>query len=154
MNRIIHGDCTQVLKTIPAGTVDFVLTDPPYFVRYRDRSGRSVQNDGKDDTAKVLSAFPEIYRVLKPHALCVSFYGWQAIDAFMAAWKAAGFTPVDHIVWRKSYASSTRFCNRFHEQAYVLAKGRPAPPVVGQVGIPRMLLAPKRKNPSRGRNSP
>ncbi len=128
MNRIINGDCTEVLKTIPADSVDFVLTDPPYFVRYRDRSGRSMQNDGNDDTAKVLSAFPEIYRVLKPDALCVSFYGWQAIDAFMAAWKAAGFTPVDHIVWRKSYASSVRFCNRFHEQAYVLAKGRPAPP--------------------------
>ena len=111
MNRIIHGDCTEVLKTIPTASVDFVLTDPPYFVRYRDRSGRSVQNDGTDDIAKVLSAFPEIYRVLKPDALCVSFYGWQAIDAFMAAWKAAGFTPVDHIVWRKSYASSTRFCN-------------------------------------------
>jgi site-specific DNA-methyltransferase (adenine-specific) len=47
MNRIIHGDCTEVLKTVPAESVDFVLTDPPYFVRYRDRSGRSVQNDGR-----------------------------------------------------------------------------------------------------------
>ena len=51
MTRIIHGDCSEVLKTIPAASVDFVLTDPPYFVRSRDRSGRSVKNDGTDDTA-------------------------------------------------------------------------------------------------------
>jgi adenine-specific DNA-methyltransferase len=128
MNRIIHGDCTEVLKTLPGESVDFVLTDPPYFVRYKDRSGRSVQNDSNDDTAKVLSAFPEIYRVLKPDALCVSFYGYRAVDAFMTSWKRAGFTPVGHIVWRKDYASSTRFVKCCHEAAYILAKGRPAIP--------------------------
>lgn len=125
---IIHGDCTEILKTLPSGSVDFVLTDPPYFVAYRDRYGRRVKNDGAKDTAKVLSAFPEIYRVMKPDTLCVSFYGWQAVDAFMQAWKTAGFTPVDHIVWRKKYASSKRFVERRHEQAYVLAKGNPARP--------------------------
>jgi len=128
MNRIIHGDCTEVLRTLPAGSVDFVLTDPPYFVSYRDRSGRNVKNDGAQDMEKTLAAFPEIYRVLKSDTLCVSFYGWQAIDAFMLAWKAAGFMPVGHIVWKKEYASSKRFLNYRHEQAYVLAKGRPALP--------------------------
>lgn len=125
-NRIIHGDCVEVLKTLPAESVDFVLTDPPYFVRYRDRSGRTIQNDRSP--GNLLKAFDDVYRVLKPDTLCVSFYGWQAIDAFMAAWKSAGFTPVGHIVWRKSYASSARFFNHTHEQAYVLAKGRPALP--------------------------
>jgi len=128
MNRIIHGDCREVLKTLPDSSVDFVLTDPPYFVSYRDRNGRSIQNDGAGDAGSTLAAFAEIYRVLKPNALCVSFYGWQAVDAFMAAWRTAGFTPVDHIVWRKRYASSRRFLKRTHEQAYVLAKGRPALP--------------------------
>lgn len=122
---IITGDCTEVLKTLPDASVDFVLTDPPYFVAYRDRYGRSVKNDGTQDMDKVLGAFKEIHRVLKPNRLCVSFYGWQAIDAFMAAWKAAGFTPVDHLVWKKKYVSSRRFLKRTHEQAYVLAKGRP-----------------------------
>ena len=128
MNRVIHGDCREVLKTLPEGSVDFVLTDPPYFVRYRDRSGRSVRNDGAGDVQQTLAAFADVYRVLKPDTLCVCFYGWQAVDAFMQAWKAAGFTPVEHIVWRKEYASSTRFLKRTHEQAYVLAKGRPSLP--------------------------
>jgi site-specific DNA-methyltransferase (adenine-specific) len=129
MNRIIHGDCREVLKTLPSGTVDFVLTDPPYFVRYRDRTGRSIRNDAAADAERILRAFDDIHRVLKPDSLCVSFYGWQAIDAFMLAWKAAGFTPVGHIVWHKSYASSERFLSHRHEQAYVLAKGRPMKPM-------------------------
>jgi site-specific DNA-methyltransferase (adenine-specific) len=126
---ILPGDCTEVLKSLPSASVDFVLTDPPYFVAYRDRSGRRVKNDGAGDIGTVLAAFHDVHRVMKPNTLCVSFYGWQAVDAFMGAWKAAGFTPVDHIVWKKRYASSRRFLKRTHEQAYVLAKGRPDRPL-------------------------
>jgi len=126
-NRIINADCLKALKDIPSRSVDFVLTDPPYGVNYRDRSGRTIKNDA--DPCAILDAFYDIHRVLKDDALCVSFYGWQAVDGFMGAWRHAGFTPVDHIVWRKQYASSSRFVNRVHEQAYVLAKGRPNRPV-------------------------
>lgn len=125
-NQIINGDCREALKAVASNSVDFTLTDPPYFVNYRDRNGRTVKNDRTPGT--LLDVFHDVYRVMKPNTLCVSFYGWQAADTFMAAWKAAGFTPVDHIVWRKQYSSSKRFLARTHEQAYVLAKGRPAAP--------------------------
>jgi site-specific DNA-methyltransferase (adenine-specific) len=125
-SRILQGDCTQLLKTLPDSSVDFILTDPPYFVRYRDRSGRTIANDSNPES--VLSAFSDLYRVLKPDSFCISFYGWNRIDAFFHAWKRAGFTPVGHIVWRKNYASSTGFLRACHEQAYVLTKGRPAKP--------------------------
>jgi site-specific DNA-methyltransferase (adenine-specific) len=125
-NRIMNGDCAEVLKDVADSSIDFVLTDPPYGVRYRDRHGRSIAND--DCLDPVLAAFPHLYRVLKPDSLCVCFYGWNRIDEFFAAWTAAGFRPVGHIVWHKSYASSARFLEARHEQAYLLAKGRPRPP--------------------------
>jgi len=28
--RLIHGDCLEKMKDIPDGSVDMVLTDPPY----------------------------------------------------------------------------------------------------------------------------
>jgi DNA modification methylase len=104
-NRIVNGDCTEVLKTVAAESVDFVLTDPPYFVCYKDRSGRTIRNDSHPGT--VLKAFDDVYRVLKPNSLCISFYGWQAVDAFMQAWKSAGFassstTTNRHTFWRKA----------------------------------------------------
>jgi site-specific DNA-methyltransferase (adenine-specific) len=125
-HRVLHGDCTQILKTLPDNSVDLVVTDPPYFVRYKDRSGRSIANDS--DPASVLGAFTDVYRVLKPDTFCVSFYGWSAIGAFSEAWQAAGLRIVGHIVFHKNYASRSGVLNYRHEQAYVLAKGRPEKP--------------------------
>lgn len=122
-NKIIQGDCTAVLKTIPDMCIDLAVTDPPYLVNYRDRSGRTMAND--DNPEKVLSCFPELYRVLKRNSFCVCFYGWNRIELFMTAWKNAGFSPVGHLVWHKSYASRTGYVRACHEQAYLLAKGRP-----------------------------
>jgi adenine-specific DNA-methyltransferase len=115
-----------VLQTLPAESVDFILTDPPYGVRYRDRTGRTIAND--DCLAIVLSAFADLYRVLKDDSLCVCFYGWNRVGAFFDAWRKAGFRPVGRIVWHKSYASNRRFLHARHEQAYVLAKGDPRKP--------------------------
>lgn len=125
-NQILHGDCNELLRSVSGESVDLVVTDPPYGVQYRDRDGRSVAND--DCLGNVLGAFSQIYRVMRPDRVCISFYGWNKVDAFFAAWRRAGFYPVGHIVWVKSYASNCRFLEARHEQAYVLAKGRPSPP--------------------------
>ncbi len=29
-NTLVHGDCLEVMKYIPSGSVDMVLCDPPY----------------------------------------------------------------------------------------------------------------------------
>jgi len=126
INQVLQGDCTRVLKRLPDNCVDLVVTDPPYGVRYQDSFGRTVAND--DDLSRVLGAFTDLHRVLKHNSVCVSFYGWGQVDAFFRAWRTAGFRPVGHIVWVKEYASRTRFLRYRHEQAYVLAKGRPSLP--------------------------
>jgi DNA modification methylase len=87
LNNVTCGDCIDVMAHMPARSIDFVLTDPPYLVRYRDRSGRRVIND--DNDAWLKPAFAQIHRVLKPDSLCVSFYGWNKADVFMSAWRDA-----------------------------------------------------------------
>jgi DNA modification methylase len=123
LNTVTCGDCIDVMAHLPRSSVDFVLTDPPYLVRYRDRTGRRVIND--DNDAWLKPAFAQINALLKPDSLCVSFYGWNKTDVFMAAWREAGFRIAGHIVFRKRYASSARHLSYTHEQAYLLAKGRP-----------------------------
>jgi DNA modification methylase len=73
-NDIINGDCLKVLPKLAEGSVDFILTDPPYLVGYKDRSGRSIQNDDNDGWLK--PAFADMYRVLARDSFCISFYGW------------------------------------------------------------------------------
>lgn len=125
-NRVLEGDCTQILRTLPTESVDLVVTDPPYFVRYRDRTGRTIANDA--DPGSVIDAFTDVYRVLKSNTFCISFYGWNRVDAFVRAWRRAGFQMVGHLVWHKGYASSRGFLKARHEMAYLLAKGQPAKP--------------------------
>lgn len=126
MSRFMLGDSTQIMAGFPAQSIDFILTDPPYLVGFTDRSGRSIANDKNDNW--VTPASREMFRVLKRDSLAVSFYGWNRVDTFMAAWKAAGFRVVGHIVFTKPYASKSAFVGYQHESAYVLAKGRPALP--------------------------
>lgn len=125
-DRIHHGDCIEVMRRMPEKSIDFILSDPPYLVNYRDRLGRSIQNDVNDRWLK--PAMREAFRVLKSDRVAIMFYGWTRVDKFFEAWLEAGFQPVGHIVFRKTYSSKSRFLCYHHEQAYLLAKGRPPLP--------------------------
>jgi DNA modification methylase len=134
-NSIQNGDCVRIMRGMTANSVDFILTDPPYLCRYRSRAGQTVANDNNDSWLR--PAFAEMHRVLKDRSFCLSFYGWHKADLFISAWRAAGFRIVGHVVFAKPYASSVRFLESRHEQAYLLAKGDvevprcPVPDVVG-----------------------
>jgi DNA modification methylase len=125
-NSLLHGDCIELLSHMAPRSVDFVLTDPPYLVNYSSRDRRNVPND--DNDAWLKPAFTEIYRVLRWNRFCVSFYGWNKADKFLAAWREVGFRPVGHLTFTKRYASTERFLRYQHENAYLLAKGSPAKP--------------------------
>ncbi len=99
-DRIITGDCIEVMKEMPATSIDFIATDPPYLVNYQSHDGRSIAND--DTNEWLAPAFAEMYRVLRYDRFLLSFYGWNKVDHFFAAWKAAGFRPVGHLVWTKN----------------------------------------------------
>lgn len=125
INTITQGDCIDVMRQMPANSVDFILTDPPYLVNFHDRQGRTLQNDISTNWLK--PAMTEAYRVLKQNRLMLCFYGWPRAEKFLEAWREAGFRPVGHLVFRKSYTTkATDFLKYQHEQAYLLAKGRPA----------------------------
>ncbi|RMV39702.1 putative site-specific DNA methyltransferase [Pseudomonas syringae pv. maculicola] len=39
MNYELHlGDCLEVLRGLPANSIDSVVTDPPYGIRFRGKS--------------------------------------------------------------------------------------------------------------------
>jgi len=122
-NHLHQGDCIPFMQTLPTNSIDFILTDPPYLVNYRDRSGRRIIGDNQSNWLE--PAFAEMYRLLRPHRFAISFYGWNHVDKFMNAWRKAGFRIVGHFVFVKHYASKVSFTEARHECAYLLAKGNP-----------------------------
>ncbi|MDP7689646.1 DNA methyltransferase [Escherichia coli] len=136
MSRFVLGNCIDVMARIPDNAIDFILTDPPYLVGFRDRQGRTIAGDKTDEWLQ--PACNEMYRVLKKDALMVSFYGWNRVDRFMSAWKNAGFSVVGHLVFTKNYTSKAAYVGYRHECAYILAKGpstSATKPAAGRAGL-------------------
>lgn len=125
-NTVLQGDCVEVMRRLRTGSIDCVLTDPPYLANYCSRDGRKIHNDANDAWLK--PAFAKIFRVLRRDSFCVSFYGWHQADKFIAAWREAGFRLAGHLTFTKQYASTERFLSYHHENAYLLAKGNPSQP--------------------------
>lgn len=44
LNKIIHGDCLDVMATLPAESVDLVITSPPYNLNGFARSRRIIDS--------------------------------------------------------------------------------------------------------------
>jgi DNA modification methylase len=88
VGQIIQGDCLEVLKGLPDGSVDMVWTDPPYghgnmdgdlqAARVRDKvsGGRvaavePIANDSPEEFRQVFDGMiTEVARVLKPDCCC------------------------------------------------------------------------------------
>lgn len=120
-NALLQANCLEILPHLAVGSIDFILTDPPYLANYRSRDGRTMPGDNNDAWLK--PAFAEMYRVLGSNRFCVSFYGWQQADRFLDAYRWAGFRIVGHFVFPKRYTSASKFLRYQHECAYLLAKG-------------------------------
>lgn len=67
-NTIIQGDCIEGMSRLDTGSIDFVLTDPPYIIGYRGRDGRTVAND--DNTRWLRPAFANLSRAETGVARC------------------------------------------------------------------------------------
>src|SRR5262245_58559654 len=91
LNRIICGDCTSVMREMPGASVDLVVTDPPYLVRYRSRDGRAFPNDDNDRWLR--PAFAEVAACSNATALwSVSTAGTRP-TGFLPPGRRRGCTP-------------------------------------------------------------
>jgi site-specific DNA-methyltransferase (adenine-specific) len=68
------------MKQIPDGSVDLVLTDPPYGIKYRSNMRAKSQKFSKianDDNETRFLIYPEVYRALKNNSVAVVFASWK-----------------------------------------------------------------------------
>lgn len=64
LNQIIHGDCVEVLKTLPEQSVDLIFADPPYNLQLRQELWRPnmTRVDAVDDEWDRFGSFAEYDR--------------------------------------------------------------------------------------------
>lgn len=113
---LYNEDCIEGLKRIPDGSVDVVLTDPPYLYLKNQKLERQFDEQ---------AFFGHVKRILKKDGFIVmfgrgtSFYRWNTILADI------GFQFKEEIIWDKSYCTSPLMAiSRVHETVSIHTKGR------------------------------
>lgn len=90
VHKLLKGNCIEILATLPAFSVDVVLTDPPYGMNAQDFSdsggkaaGGHFYDDSPEEWIRLMKGFlPEICRVTKAQA---HLYMFCDIDNFYHA---------------------------------------------------------------------
>ena len=91
INQIIHGDCFDVLKDIPDGSIDLILTDPPYGLKFMGKDW--------DHGVPGVQFWEQILRVAKPGAHLMAFGGTRTFHRLAVAIEDAGWEIRDTLMW-------------------------------------------------------
>jgi site-specific DNA-methyltransferase (adenine-specific) len=88
-----HGDCLDVLATLPDNSIDAVVTDPPYGLDFMGKHWDTGAVAFNPDT------WQQCLRVLKPGGHLAAFGGTRTWHRLACAIEDAGFEIRDSIAW-------------------------------------------------------
>lgn len=133
--QLLQGDCLELMKRIPDGSVDLVLTDPPYLCDYcrhdkKSRFAKKIANDENKPRNEILISeyIHECYRILKQDTAVYCFCNYKKIDFFKQEFERAGFNLKNIIVWDKQRNGMGDLKTTFgysHEFILFASKGQP-----------------------------
>lgn len=120
--QIFHEDCRQGIKRIPDDSIDFIVTDPPYFIDGMDDHWNDGHLKSKIAKSGVIGGLPvgmkfdrtqgeklqqfleplckEWMRVLKPGGFCVVFSQGRLYHRTAMALDVTGFEIRDLLAWK------------------------------------------------------
>lgn len=132
--RIFNNDSAKILKFLPDNSIDFIITDPPYFIDGMGCDWNDVNIKEKTEKARVVGSLPvgmkfekeqgqrlqnfiepfteEFYRVLKPGAFCMVFSQARLYHRMAICLDNAGFEMRDMLVWK--YEGQAKAFSQIH----------------------------------------
>jgi modification methylase len=115
LNRILAGDCIEVMNALPENSVDLIFADPPYNLQLKgdlhrpDNSKVDAVDDDWDqfDSFRAYDAFTTDWlkaarRILKPNGAIWVIGSYHNIFRVGAALQNQGYWILNDVVWRKS----------------------------------------------------
>jgi DNA modification methylase len=137
---LLQGDCLDILPTLGAGSVDCVITDPPYGKGYHDGglseiprhwenppaarfAGVKIAGDERPNTLSI----PEMARVLREGGAIYVFSQWMVEAEWIAAIRDAGLSVRNRLIWAKPYHGAGDLKTTYgpqHESILYATKGR------------------------------
>ena len=119
VNRIFNEDCIAGMGRISAGSVDLIVTDPPFAIgfgaaksNYNRTASRVMEGYGEVKAVEyygfTIDWMSQAHRVLKESGSMYVFSGWNNLKDVLRALDDAGFTTVNHIIWKYQFGVVTR----------------------------------------------
>jgi len=115
LNRILSGDCIEVMRDLPEGSVDLIFADPPYNLQLKSTLHRPNNSlvDAVDDDWDHFDSFAAYdrftrdwlsaaRRLLKPDGAIWVIGSYHNIFRVGAELQTQGYWILNDVVWRKS----------------------------------------------------
>ena len=106
MIEIKIGDCTQRLKDLESNSVDSIISDPPYGLKYMEK-GWDDLGQGSQQREWHRGWLEESYRVLKPCGVIKAFSGSRTFHNLISMMEGVGFRDLSVEAW--AYGSGMPF---------------------------------------------
>ena len=98
-NKIVLGDCVEVMKKIPDNSIDSIVTDPPYGLKFMGKDWDRFEQERNSYYDFTLKWAKECLRVLKPGGYLLAFGGARTYHRLACAIEDAGFEVRDMVEW-------------------------------------------------------
>jgi DNA modification methylase len=89
--RLLHGDCLEVMATLPDNSVDTIVTDPPYGLEFMGKAW--------DKGVPGVPFWVEMLRIAKPGACLMAMGGTRTYHRLASAIEDAGWRIIDTVAW-------------------------------------------------------
>ena len=103
--ELYNGDTITKMKEMDSGSIDLIVTDPPYLIDWQS-GWRSKEDQFKkiagdfDGHQLIRDYFSESYRILKEDSHIYSFCSWHQIDFFKLEFEKH-FKLKNILIWHK-----------------------------------------------------
>lgn len=133
--KLYCGDCLELMKDIPDGSVDMILTDPPYKTitggdknssKHKRPQGMLSGNRKlfKYQKIDISSWIPALYHALKDGGHCYIFTNSLNLTEMLVESQKCGFKLHNLLVWEKNNCTPSQFYMKNCEYVLFLRKGK------------------------------
>lgn len=153
-----HGDCLDVMRDLPEGSIDTVLTDPPYSSGGRRENSRSLRKSmtrgvQDDDWIRGDAMGTQTFmwfmreagllwrKSLRPGGHVLAFIDWRMAFNLLTALESADLRQHPILVWDKATLGMGSIFRNQHEFIVHMSAGNPTDPL--RRDVPNVLRFPK-----------
>lgn len=118
-DTLYEGDALDLLPQVPDGSVDLIVTDPPFAIDFKaqrlnyNRTGSNVLEGYREIPEEEYGDFTrrwiaEAERVLSSTGSMYIFSGWNRLRDILEGIDDAGLTTVNHLIWKYQFGVFTK----------------------------------------------